>query len=1405
MPVSAIRSKTVFPSESSRRNSSGAALVLVLSILVLMAGLVLAFFISVNADSSASKVYATGVETSQLAATATNIVMAQFKDGTAGVDSNGGILAWASQPGMLRTWNAKGDLEKIFKLYSSPEMVVKSAFDPTADIPPADWKNSSALYTDLNSPVLIRHPNGTIIPDPAKPDEKYNASAPIIDPGNLVDGATLSPPVAGQTYDTNRDGKADVEGFSVVNQAGYDPSRQISPTNNPVPMPVKWLYVLQDGTVSAATAGTGNSVTVTGAKSDNPIVGRVAFWTDDESCKININTASEGVFWDTPRMGHSNPGSDPNGDSYEWNYVAAFPANGEYQRTRGHPAMTCLSSVFGWLLPRPLEPIQKLPAVGGPPSSDPRSFALLQPYYCMAPRISNSLGETKSTVNDGGTYGGTVIYKPAVASGVKTGGVPLVADADRLYTSIDELTFQAPPNGAPTPAPPIQTDRASPMQAGKIDKTILEQSKFFITAASRAPEVNLFNRPRIGLWPIQSEPGKRNVKDALLAFCTSIGKSSGSPLPYYFQRLSTWVDDTNPGSYGSASADYDQVQRNRELYRYLQNLTGADVPGFGGNFLAKYQADRDQILTELFDFIRSTLNLSQIMLPSVTNPKYYYSWGPPASGSYDGTGGGNQIYMCAPVPIKIGDTQGFGRFGTVCRVNLLFFRNAQPADPTKVSMQAVVTVEPYCVSNGYGTTERHNAKYEILGLEQFKVNGASMGFPNQATNWARPMPDAKDCFQHVAASNFNYKGDESPKILGPGNPDGSDREKFPFYSAKITLPAPASSNPANPPTPTDPLADDVNNPANVFDFTGGTLTLNIRNGFPPYDIIQSLKVNFPATKLLVPKPVAAGTGTPADVPTDFSQRMARAVSSSNTQPYIRPGDTLRFVEMSPTGPHRGDMRLQKLGGGLPASSPIPLPESYFFAQGVPESSGKPGTIYYDKTQRIEPIKSSDAGKLIANADYLPKSGSNLGLQGSSTEYALAGGYKTPPSGSTAPVYLFSSVPFGLMGANSIDSNGKDVPGDWDNGTGNLRDGPFINKPDEADARMSTSATAPFTALDSYFETTVGFSFSGFTFSPNRQIASPVAFGSLSSGAKAGIPWRTLLFCANPAAGDKHFGFGQGKGAGPFSLPPYTAPPDHLLLDLFTMPVIEPYPISEPLSTAGKINMNYQLAPFSYIKRSTGVHAVLKAVKILAIPTLATSSNTNKPQYKASGAPAKYQENNVRLSARYDVNADENSGTLRAFEDRFNSGDIFRSASEICSIFLVPKATPGSTYLAAASPVPTSYAATSTWWDGFRLTGDNSRESPYNQIYPRLTTKSNTFTVHMRVQVLKKRPGSTPAIWDDAKDVILSEYRGSSTIERYIDPNDPNLPDFATRALNDPSAVIDKFYRFRVVSVKRFAP
>ena len=92
------------------------------------------------------------------------------------------------------------------------------------------------------------------------------------------------------------------------------------------------------------------------------------------------------------------------------------------------------------------------------------------------------------------------------------------------------------------------------------------------------------------------------------------------------------------------------------------------------------------------------------------------------------------------------------------------------------------------------------------------------------------------------------------------------------------------------------------------------------------------------------------------------------------------------------------------------------------------------------------------------------------------------------------------------------------------------------------------------------------------------------FASLPTGVKREIPWQTLLF--RPPAWGHPDDFDV-------SYPGYEDPKDHYLLDLFWMPVVEPYAISEPFSTAGKINLNYQILPFTNIKRATGIHSLRK--------------------------------------------------------------------------------------------------------------------------------------------------------------------------------------------------------------------
>jgi uncharacterized protein (TIGR02600 family) len=242
------------------------------------------------------------------------------------------------------------------------------------------------------------------------------------------------------------------------------------------------------------------------------------------------------------------------------------------------------------------------------------------------------------------------------------------------------------------------------------------------------------------------------------------------------------------------------------------------------------------------------------------------------------------------------------------------------------------------------------------------------------------------------------------------------------------------------------------------------------------------------------------------------------------------------------------------------------------------------------------------------------------------------------------------------------------------------------------------------------------------------------------------------------------------------LPPRDLPRDYLLLDLFWMPVVEPYAISEPSSTAGRINLNYQIMPFSYIERSTAVRAAMDSTMVTAIPE--TIINTIRSESKEA----------TNGTNRFRINTSETDGTLAYFQDRFNAGDIFRSASEICDIPLVP--------------IGKTKANMTTYWDDKRITGDNVRETPYNHLFPLFTTKSNTYTVHFRVQALKKVPSTSATVWDETRDKVVGEYRGSTTIERYINPNESSIPDYAS---NPTANNLERFYKWRVLNNRQFAP
>ena len=239
-----------------------------------------------------------------------NIVQAQIRDATTlnqkldtEIDKRD---TWASQPGAIRVYSGTGTLRKIFKLYSAEELTTEST-NLAADVP-AKWYEDPLLYTDLNEPVTETITSGATT-------------------STLVHYPILNPAVSGNNFLPGA--KGITEGFSIKN-----PPLATGASANAAPMPVRWIYVLQDGTRCQLDDSRIDRET-------NPIIGRIAFWTDDETTKVNINTASPVTsysHWDVPRAY-----SRIEWETYSWGQ----PSQNEYYRYPGHPATVSLRPILG--------------------------------------------------------------------------------------------------------------------------------------------------------------------------------------------------------------------------------------------------------------------------------------------------------------------------------------------------------------------------------------------------------------------------------------------------------------------------------------------------------------------------------------------------------------------------------------------------------------------------------------------------------------------------------------------------------------------------------------------------------------------------------------------------------------------------------------------------------------------------------------------------------------------------------------------------------------------------------------------------------------------------------------------------------------------------------------------------
>lgn len=1373
-------------------------------LLVALVTLLLLTFIGTSTDEQrASSLYGDGVRAEALADSAVNLVIALVREAT----SDPGRL-WASQPGAIRTFAKSGEFLSGYKLYSDDFFVVpqdedRFAFEDAEDLK-SDWSGSPHLWVDMNEPVI-------------RDKKPY---FPIADPSAKTTMA--------------------VEGFDFSKEAvppGLLEESLLAINSESLPMPVKWIYQLADGTLGVLDGENefvvkrlnkqGEEETIRNrATKSNPIVARIAYWTDDETAKVNINTASEPTFWDTPRASSRYPkGKGQSKKEFDdRHYGWSQPAAREYSRYPGHPAQTALSTIFF-----PDQELEK---------EEKEILILAAPQQAW-----------------GGSKAGTLAY-------IDSTDIP--NDFARLYPSVDEYLLTEF----------RKENRLSEISESDLSTAdLIERSRFFLTASSRAPELNAFNRPKVSIWPthVEMESGKgvhRTAFDEIIRFCSSYGPGPDEERYHYsFQRQDS----------DSARNDYDSIDRNREVYEYLREMTRLPVPGYGGTFEDKWQEDSDQILTEIFDYIRMTNLFDENLEPVGYSEKDWIENGK-ASQFTDGRRGkrsrasfpghGQVLPLEITDPETESETRGIGRFYTISEVGFMLIccADAGGPDPENPSepkypkgvlksntpgggkgknralprelewnagkeercLQGILLFELFCPAQGW-TQISDDMTMRVEFEDEFSVDGETLSFPGVSDFDWKSTGDAYSGAAKKRGGRIGTLGEVQYSSMWGGT--------VPFWAMTKSRLAPKlehfradngftgneknRSEDARRAYPFISVPFIVKGDDEKIDFGGGKFKLSIYHGTShsqvpaepgEENLVQTFQFNFPSTTLPIPE-LAKHKG----------RRRPRREPVKGEDGYIYVRDYNYDSRGRPIGSGSGVIHpsfywvMNQNGCGVGREEHNHANWGGWRGNGGSSAQEKFSGRHYGRLATW----GNDWRTLFIQGptgkNFNPKRGADVvrTLVPRHGDYRLIAATGEVGEDAFVPhrnyfeedqylVHQFTSTHTGLLDRYGKDfeaaplvselseddklryhpTRTPDFPeteesltaqkwGDFDNGVSVTTDGPYINKPDEGNGRQRTWNSGAISVP--YFDYAGQQILGGAAFfSPNRQVSSPVMFGSLPTGVKREKPWETLLFRPD----EEHPGRavpceGEERGS--------EEPPDHAILDWFWMPVVEPYAISEPFSTAGKINLNYQMLPFSHIKRATGLAAVMKSEKILAVP------NWVAWHYKRNTLP------NEEWKFRYPINFSE---TAKQCDERFEEGKIFRSATEVCELYLVPEKDEEEEEV-TLDRVKTDF------WSDHALTGDNSRERPYSNLYPRLTTKSNTFRVHYRVQIIKQSRSTAPGKFDPQYDTVAAEARGDCLFERYLDQSDPELPDFASDPETEKSLL--DFYQYRIISKRRFAP
>lgn len=1339
----------------------GMALVIVVSMLGLLTMLLLASFSLTETDFTSEISVHEHSRAQMLADDAVALAQASLAGATSQQFADGTPKPWTSQPGAIRVHEMDGSLEAIHKLYSAREMTASSVAEVNADLPD-NWAQQVESFVDLNEPQTLG--NGELL-------------FPIVDPRAMSNDPLTN--VEGFTYEASKD---------AVTPHG-DSSRQR------LPMPVRWMYMLQDGTLGTVDEHGRFLSSTPGVEPsrDNPIVGRFAWWVDDETCKVNVNTAGEGSFWDVPVAD----------TAQERSLAKRQPSRLEYYRQPGHPAGVSLSSV---LLPGrrqyPYGFVSDKEATA--PAGDPLGGALVA-MSAEDARDLWRLGRQIMTESDQGTsFGGfretdwTYLWPKPSNSRTR----------QARYATLDELVYDST-----SMLGSVRPTRAPHAFFARHPESIqqLERGRFFLTADSSAPEVTLFGTPRIALWPVHAtamlnEPTTSGTahtgtdgairKDT--AYDRKVAETSTlNGTPFFVQR-------SEPGN-GGNDFEVHASGNNKKLFEYLQRLTSRDIPGYARagadftNFLEKYGDDRDALLIEMLDYIRSSNfsdgqlaknNQFSVLCPGVEHQGFGQV--SPLQQRVVGTGANGAIH-----PAVSNHPQGLGRMLTISEVALVVICRAEVVgvkedgsprfDPESPNLDDVpaATLEEL--------TKPGDRLLEVgLLVEAFVPEQGWADYRPYATvalfgGAPGAAPNIKDALPAMSINGKTLlKVDTSSRMftneLPPAQWNGS--------GGSIGLRSLAANAVTFAPVVVKAEDDGT---APDLEFRGGSSDGNelkmalydAPDSTDKYDLLQVVPLKLPD---IIPSPDAEESARikvpalPKDLLSYYTDkkyppyRLKTRVeqSAKSGKPLLSNFDVVQSLT-----PLHGDYRLTATQRWAESRS-----SANVLTHAMPTFVPHPA---WGRSSRATSLQDPTLGNLVPESLVGPAIGASWGSGGyiPSLSYGYANGQATPDippflasretgfslwDGTTwrTATNLHTALSLLRRDGGARGSCWPEVTGDFDNGLGNAPDGPYSNRADDGNwaAALASGKVPYFDNVSQTGSSTPPVSMA--TFSPQRILPSAVVFGSLPTGTRAQVPWQTLLFRPAPPVSTtepKHYGS--------------KTPPDHLLLDLFWSPVIEPEPLSLGFETEGKINLNYQMLPFQHIKRATALHALLKAETITAIPDTAASS------YK------KGTEANLRFRHYIDTQA-----TLKLWEKRvFDRGSVFLTPSEICEQPLVPE----GLFTAGAEP---STEAVDEYWKKHRLTGDNSKERPYARLYPRLTTRSNTFRIHFIAQSLKKVRTTDPAVFDSQRDRVMATVRGSRHVRRTLDMDDPNIPDYLSTTATPNEKPLDAFYVWSVGNMEK---